>query len=131
MPPSKKLIVSPYDPEARRRVKRSTSWDGYVGHLTETCDEESPNLITHVTTTPATTGDAKVLSDIHQKLAAKGLLPSEHLVDTGYYDTQTIVDSEARPVEMVGPVIPNTSWQSRDEEAYDLNYFLLIGTPRR
>jgi transposase len=125
LPPSRRLIVSPYDPEARHRLKRSTDWVGYSVHLTETCDEEAPNLITHVTTTPASTGDTQMVSHIHQELAAKELLPTEHLVDTSYHDAQTIVDSRAHQVEMVGPVMSNNSWQSKDEEAYDLSCFFI------
>ncbi len=34
-----------------------THWVGYKVGLTETCDEDTPNLIVHVTTTPATTAD--------------------------------------------------------------------------
>jgi len=35
-PPSAQLISSPYDPEARYKTKRETSWLGYKVHLTET-----------------------------------------------------------------------------------------------
>jgi transposase len=125
LPPGKQRIVSPYDPEARHRVKRSTSWVGYTVHLTETCDDQRPNLITHVTTTPATTADAQMVGHIHQNLADKGLLPEEHLVDTSYHDAQTMVDAQPHQVEMVGPVMSNNSWQSKDEQAYDLSCFFI------
>jgi len=36
--PAALLIRSPYDPEARYRIKRQTPWVGYKVHLTETCD---------------------------------------------------------------------------------------------
>ena len=48
IPPASKLISSPYDPEARMSIKRSTLWTGYKVHLTETCDEDLPHLILHV-----------------------------------------------------------------------------------
>jgi transposase len=35
-PPSAQIISSPYDPEARYKLKRDTSWVGYTVHLTET-----------------------------------------------------------------------------------------------
>lgn len=123
LPPGRELIVSPYDPEARRRVKRSTEWTGYMLHFTEACNVDGPNLITHVTTTPATTADARAVDSIHQALHAKGLLPSEHLVDTSYHDAQNMVDAQESDVEMVGPVMSNNSWQTKDEEAYDLDCF--------
>jgi transposase len=42
------LIVSPDDVEARNRTKRETNWTGYVVHLTETCSQAKPHIITHV-----------------------------------------------------------------------------------
>ena len=45
-PPAAYLITSPYDPEARCSTKRSVTWIGYKVHLTETCDDDAPNLIT-------------------------------------------------------------------------------------
>lgn len=48
------LIVSPYDVQARFSMKREFGWVGYKVHLTETCDEDLPHLITHVETTRAT-----------------------------------------------------------------------------
>ena len=52
LPPGAARIASPYDPDARVGIKRSTRWDGYKLHLTETCDADgaNPHLITH---TPA------------------------------------------------------------------------------
>ena len=46
---------SPYDPEARYARKETTTWVGYNVHLTETCDDGAPHLITHVETTPGPT----------------------------------------------------------------------------
>jgi hypothetical protein len=45
---------------------------------------EVPNLITNVATTTATVPDVAMTAPIHQQLADKGLLPDEHLVDSGY-----------------------------------------------
>lgn len=55
MPTAAHSINSPHDPEARYSIKRDTTWSGYKVHFTETCDADSPHLITHVETTPATT----------------------------------------------------------------------------
>ena len=54
VPPAESLIHSPYDVEARYSIKRGMPWLGYKVHLTETCDEETPHLITQVETTAAT-----------------------------------------------------------------------------
>ena len=67
-PPHATRIFSPYEIEARRSTKRSTSWTGYKVHLTETCESDLPHLITHVETTVATTQDPSVLTSIHQAL---------------------------------------------------------------
>ena len=51
--PAAQLINSPYDKDARNGKKRATFWTGYKVHFTQTCDEDTPQLITHVETTPA------------------------------------------------------------------------------
>ena len=54
LPPGALLISSPYDADTRYCEKRTTKWTGYKVHLTETCEDDTPNLITDVQTTPAT-----------------------------------------------------------------------------
>ena len=56
---------------------------GYKVHLTETCEDDQPHLVTNVETTAATTADNTMTAVIHTHLAQRNLLPSEHLVDTG------------------------------------------------
>ena len=68
LPPSALQIHSPYDAEARFSTKRDIFWAGYKVHLTETCDDDTPHLITHVETTPATTYDGAVTETIHTAL---------------------------------------------------------------
>jgi len=87
------MIPSPYDTQARYGTKRETSWVGYKAHLTETCDEDSPNLITHVDTTLATDSDISVMDCLYRDLAHKALLPAEHLVDTAYVGSDWLVTS--------------------------------------
>src|SRR5437868_5914598 len=72
IPPPPKMICSPYDVEATYGRKLSTWWVGYKVHLTETCDENSPRLITHVETSRAGNGDVDVTPVIHQALPGKG-----------------------------------------------------------
>jgi transposase len=78
MPEGALRIESPYEVEARYSTKRSMSWVGYKVHLTESCDEGLPHLITDVHTTAATATDVKQLAPIQHRLAASGLLPAEH-----------------------------------------------------
>lgn len=126
LPPHSLLIQSPYDPEARNRTKRALNWSGYTAHLTETCDEERPHLIVNVETTPATTADIKVLNQIHTHLEKKNLLPREHLVDTGYVDGIHLHSSQSKyGIELFGPVPPNSTWQSKAGQGFDLPCFVI------
>jgi transposase len=119
MPPGAEQISSPYDPEARYSTKRDISWVGYKAHLTETCDPETPHLITNVETTPATTPDDNMVTVVHQSLEKSQLLPSEHLVDKGYTDSRVLVDSQQRHgVIVVGPVADDPSWQARSGDGF-------------
>src|SRR6266852_4642631 len=93
LPPASRFISSPYDPEAHLALKRATAWVGYKAHLTETCEPETPNLITDVQTVVAPLADWDSLPVIHQGLAERDLLPSQHLVDSGYVDAALLVAS--------------------------------------
>lgn len=85
LPPSSSVIVSPYDTTARYvRHGHIIRWKGFAAHLTETCAAGSANVITDVATTSAATNDGQALPGIHTRLARRGLLPAEHLVDGGY-----------------------------------------------
>ena len=53
-PSSAGMISSPDDPDARYATKRTTAWTGDKVHLSETCDDDLPHLITHVETAPHT-----------------------------------------------------------------------------
>jgi hypothetical protein len=41
-------LSSPFDTDAHLGRKTTTGWVGYQVHLTETCEDDAPNLITHV-----------------------------------------------------------------------------------
>ena len=126
VPPSPRLIHSPYDLEARYSLKRGMAWIGYKVHVTETCDDDTPHVITHVETTLATTPDDKMLDTIHAALAEHALLPQEHLVDCGYTDSEILVGSEqAYGVTIVGPVAADPSWQAREGTGFDNSAFTI------
>ncbi|HRF61628.1 MAG TPA: IS1182 family transposase [Candidatus Competibacter sp.] len=125
LPPHARLIASPYEVEARFATKRQTAWTGYKVHLTETCDEERPHLITNVETTPATTNDVGVTDTIHAHLAARHLLPREHLLDTGYVAADVLVTSRRRAVDVVGPALGDNSWQARQPDGLDMSCFAI------
>ncbi|WP_201385608.1 hypothetical protein [Ktedonobacter sp. SOSP1-85] len=63
-------------------------------HLTESCEAHLPLLITHVETTSAPVSDDAMTATIHAELDRKHLLPTEHIVDTGYVDAKLLVESQ-------------------------------------
>jgi transposase len=126
LPPGAVLINSPYDPEARFSVKRDITWTGYKAHVTETCDPDSPHLIVNIATTLATTGDVETTEGIHAALAAKDLLPSEHIVDAGYIDAELLVTSGPDyGIELCGPVHEDNSWQAAAQQGFDAGRFAI------
>ena len=126
LPPAADKVESPYDPEARFRRRGDVSWAGYIVHLTETCEDDTVNLLTHVTTTVATVHEAKCTAAIHQALAGKGLVPGEHLVDSAYVDAELLVRSrEELGIALVGPGRPDPAWQTRVEGAFTLERFAI------
>lgn len=132
LPPGSRYLNSPYDPEARYAKKRDKTWVGYKVHLTESCEEERPHLITNIHTTAATLGDNDALPAIHQALAGTGLLPDIHLVDTGYVEAKRILESrDAYGVDLFGPIPGNHRWQFRQGDGFDLAHFQVDWPARR
>jgi len=125
-PPSAVMIASPYDLESRYSEKRGKHWRGYKVHLTETCNEDSPNFITQVETTLATDQDVTAVEPIHQELAGKGLLPETHLADGAYLSSDGLVTSrQNHQLDLVGPMRQDKSWQARDDQAFDASQFTI------
>ena len=123
-PSATEPLESPYDTQARFRTRSGVSWTGYVVHLTETCDDDAVNLITHAMTTVATVHEARCTAAIHAALAGKGLVPAEHLVDAAYVDAELLVrEREALGVDLVGPPRGNPSWQGKVEGGYTIDRF--------
>src|SRR5215207_9986459 len=116
-------IESPYETEARYCTKRSMSWVGYKVHLTESCDEGLPHLITDVHTTAATATDVKQLAAIQRRLAASGVLPAEQLADASYVCGSNLVSSHARQIDLIGPAYKDNTWQAKADEGFDVANF--------
>jgi transposase len=124
LPPVRERLQSPYDPQAHYSTKRDLEWSGYKVHLTETCDADAAHLITHVQTCPAMEPDMASTASIHERLAAKGLLPAEHFVDSAYVDAHLLVQSRREHgICLEGPVRGVSSWQSLAGGGYDLPHF--------
>jgi len=100
----KDIIVSPHETEARWSRKRSTEWEGYKLHITETVErEEDVAFITDIMTTTANTGDSEVVDEIQTRLQEHGLLPDELYVDQGYVSGANLAHSHDAGVTLMGP----------------------------
>jgi transposase len=124
LPPAARYISSPHDLDAHFSRGRSIAWIGYKLHLTETCEPETPHLVTHVETTTAPVADGTITPNIHAALQERELLPREHLVDTGYVDAELRVSSQRDyQVELIGPARPDVKWQARAGQGFEAARF--------
>jgi len=125
LPPSSLAIVSPYDTTARYvRHGHIIQWKGFAAHLTETCASENVNVITDVATTSAATNDVQALPGIHTRLARRGLLPAEHLVDGGYTSLVHLERAtREHQVTVSGPLPGNPTRQHRKSEGFGRDDF--------
>lgn len=99
---------------------------GYKVHLSQTCDDESPHLITHVETTTAPIVDGQQTPHIHQGLQAKNLLPSLHLVDCGYVYAQWLLNSRQEyDLDLLGPTRSDYHWQAQAQAGFAASDFVL------
>jgi transposase len=126
LPPSSLMICTPYDPEARYSQKRSTTWIGYKVHLTESCDEDVPHLITDVQTTPAPRSDFAMLPPIQAALSSREILPEKQLVDAGYVTGEYLVTSQQKyGIDLYGPIAPDLSWQAQTATGFSTADFTI------
>src|SRR3954453_11556843 len=126
LPPVGERLQSPYDPEAHYSTKRQMEWSGYKVHVTETCDEDAAHLVTHVVTCPAMRPDMASTAGIHERLAAKGLLPSEHFVDSAYVDAALLVGSQRdHGVSLEGPVRGVANQHTRAGQGFEQRDFTI------
>jgi len=111
-PTGKAIIESPHEPDARFGVKRGKGWVGYKVQVTETCDAETPHLITDLDPTSALENDAPQLPQIQERLEERQALPGEQQTDQGYISGQNLVESAKRGINLVG--IPLADTQAPD-----------------
>src|ERR1700680_891812 len=124
IPPPAKMICPPSDVEAAYGRKLTTWWVGYKVHLTESCDEDAPRLITHVETSRAGNGDVDVTPVIHQALKEKDLLPTEHLTDTNYAEAKQFVQSrQLYGIDLIAPTRADHKWQAKEQQGFDSSRF--------
>ena len=83
-------------------------------HVTESCDEDGPHLVTDVQTTPAPISDFDMIPPIQAALGQRDLLPHEQLLDAGYVTAAHMISSQADyGIDLVGPIALDNSWQAQ------------------
>jgi len=101
--------VTPHDVGVRAGEKRGKTRHGEKVPVTETAEAEGPNVITDVTTSNASGGDAETLPEVRGHLAERGLLPGEQYVDSSYGSGQQLAQSRAAGIELGGPPLEDRS----------------------
>lgn len=128
LPPAAERIHSPHDPDARYSTKTTPAgepnleWVGTKCHLTESCDTDTPNLITDVHTTPATDPDVSATTDIQDRLIARDLAPGEHLMDAGYPSADNFAASAERSITLIAPVLVKTGRNAKKDTFTPLDF---------
>ena len=126
IPPAARFISSPHDAEGRYAIKGSTRWIGYKVHLSESCDEALPWIITEVQTTTAPVDDGDVTTPVHAALHSKGLLPAQHIVDTGYLSAGLLVQTRRDfGIDLVGSARTDFRWQAQAEKGFAMDAFIV------
>jgi transposase len=126
IPRSTRYVNSPIDLDCRYARKFTTSWVGYRIHITETCEDGLPNIITDVRTAPAPVADGDATPLIHEALKEKDLLPKTQFVDTGYLDTELLAESKKNyGVDLYGPTRPDYKWQAREGTGFEAAAFTI------
>lgn len=119
IPPPAKMMCSPYDVQATYGRKQETWWIGDKVHLTETCDEGQPRLITHVETSRAGNGDFSITPLIHQALKEKDLLSTEHLTDTNFAEAKQFLQSQQHyGINVIAPTRSDHKWQAHQRQGF-------------
>ena len=120
LPPGRSRLVSPYDLDVRYAEKRGQGWAGYKVHISETCHEPdaagrppAPHQITPTPTPQAPVPHVEMNAPVHGTLDARGLLPGEHAVDTGYASGRLLLAARARGITLLTPLLADTSPQAR------------------
>jgi hypothetical protein len=88
--------------------------------------EEVPNLITNVATTDATVPDVAMTNSIHRMLERRGLLPTQHFLDSGYPSAELMTRSHTESgIELITPLLSDHSPQARAGAGFDRASFTI------
>jgi DDE family transposase len=118
--------------EAWYGTKHTTSRGGDNVHLTETCEDDAPHLITPVETTARPVSHGAATPHRHQARARQGLVPATPSVETGYLAAERLVTSprESR-VERLGPMRADGQWQAQAAPGFAVSHFPIDGEPQQ
>jgi len=95
-------IQSLHDQDARLGHKGV----GYLAHVAETSGNKGkPEILTHVKVVAANVNDSTMTTSLLEDIVTKGVRPATALVDAGYTSGDNLVRSEARGIELLGPVV--------------------------
>jgi hypothetical protein len=86
-------------------------------------DPDRPQLVLDVTTTSATVPDKGATTAIQDRLATRDLPPGRQALDGGYLTVDTLLASDDRGIETIGPLAQGISWQARAGEGYEMEAF--------
>lgn len=113
--PDTGAICTPHNPEARYTRKGKQRVTGDKAFVTETCDPENKTqFITDIELEKATEPDTKQQIEIQDWLIANDFKPEKQYEDAGFVNGQTILDSQAKGIELHGP----TAGRSQSFETY-------------
>ncbi|MHC4621671.1 MAG: transposase [Planctomycetota bacterium] len=93
-------LQSPYDPDAGCSYKGP----GYLTHVTETCNNETTEIITDFELTSAAETDRGKDADIIDRLADVGKQPKILYEDGGYPTGQGLIDAEKKGTKLIAPM---------------------------
>jgi transposase len=118
------LSTSPAAVEARYGTTRGTAWVGDKVHLTDTCEEGQPPLITGVMTTPATTPAGVRGPRMQDAWATRARLPGVPWRAGGYVEADRFVTAQAtHQIDGVGPPFGSYRHHRRAGAGEDLGAF--------
>jgi transposase len=116
-------IETPHDPEARYSRKRLQEWVGGKVQVTETEDEDYPHLITDIAATCSNMTDWEALPDIQKRLKERHCLPEKQYTDGGYMSGPNLANSANMGIDLIGPLPPVISRQSKIAEGITTEQF--------
>jgi len=73
----------------------------------------------HMMVQAAPVPDAALTTTMQERLVEAGHTPEEHIVDTGSVDAELLAKSQQQGITLVGPSVPDRSWQNIDGKGVD------------